>query len=79
MENKLRQAYRNTYDFLNRNIDYKKGVLFGSLAGVAVGLINHKEGILIARKETFIYYYVVGWANIICCNIFCPFHACPCT
>jgi hypothetical protein len=36
---------RKVYDTLKENIDYKKGILFGGLAGVAVGAINAKEGI----------------------------------
>ncbi len=37
-------SYRMIYETLKRNIDYKKGALFGGLAGLAVGLINSSEG-----------------------------------
>lgn len=32
-------------NFLKRNIDYKKGAIFGGLAGVAVGIINSSKGL----------------------------------
>jgi hypothetical protein len=36
---------RKTYNFAREYIDWKKGALFGSLAGVAVGAINYNKGI----------------------------------
>jgi hypothetical protein len=46
MENENNQtlAYR-TYDFLKRNVDWKKGLILGGLMGLTVGLINSKEGL----------------------------------
>jgi hypothetical protein len=43
--NYFKQYARNSYEFVKKNIDYKKGAFFGGLAGVAVGLINLKEGV----------------------------------
>jgi len=44
-QNYLAQSARNSYEFLKRNIDYKKGALFAVIAGLAVGAINAREGI----------------------------------
>jgi len=44
-ENLATEIIRKSYDFAKRNIDFKKGAIFGSLAGLAVGLINCREGL----------------------------------
>lgn len=36
---------KSIYSLLKKNIDYKKGAIFGGLAGLAVGLINCREGL----------------------------------
>ena len=50
-QNYLAQLTRNSYEFLKRNIDYKKGALFAGIAGLAVGAINFREGIEYAASS----------------------------
>ncbi len=43
--NSYREKAIRACNFLKENVDYKKGALFGGLAGVAVGLINCGKGL----------------------------------
>ncbi len=47
---------KKAYEMIRKNVDLKKGTLFGGLAGLAVGAINAREGLEYAlysgSKET---------------------------
>jgi hypothetical protein len=38
-------SYKDTFGFIKKNIDYKKGSFFAGLAGALVGALNYNEGI----------------------------------
>ena len=62
---------KKTYNLVKENLDFKKGAIFGGLAGVAVGLINLKDGLEYAfysGSKEIAKCFVVGSLNMGVCR-----------
>lgn len=62
---------RRGYNWIKERIDYKKGAIFGGLAGLAVGLINGSKGIeyaLSSGSKEFAKCMVIGTMNLSICQ-----------
>ena len=69
----MKTGIKPTYEFLKRNIDWKKGALFGGLAGIAVGIINYSRGIdyaLSSGSKEGAKCLLVGTMNLSLCRKF---------
>jgi hypothetical protein len=71
MTDSYSSIFEDSYDFIKKNVDYKKGALFGGLAGVAVGLINCRDGIeyaLTSGMKEGAKCFLIGTANLSICR-----------